>query len=244
MPATVIIPARYDSTRFPGKLLARETGRTLLQHVYERAVRAERVDEVLIATDDDRIDDAARGFGARVVRTRADHPNGTSRIAEACESIAADVIVNVQGDEPEVDPAAIDAVVDALDTHPECPVSTAAAPFASGEDPTNPNVVKVVVDRQGHGLYFSRSLIPFPRDGVSLNPPLKHLGLYGYRREFLSAYAALEPTPLEQTEKLEQLRVLEHGHAIAVAITTAHFHGVDTPEQYEAFVQRWAQREG
>lgn len=237
-----VIPARYDSVRFPGKMLADRTGKPLIRHVYEQARRATTVDEIVVATDDDRIAAAVRGFGGRALMTRRDHSNGTSRIAEAAQSLSASIIVNVQGDEPEIDPALIDQAVRCLISRPQCPMATLASPFAKGEDPSNPNIVKVVVRHDGAAMYFSRSLIPFDRDGVADGSfrPLKHVGLYVYRREFLATYVALEPTLLEKIEKLEQLRVLEHGHQIAVAIGEAHHHGIDTPEQYEAFVARAA----
>jgi 3-deoxy-manno-octulosonate cytidylyltransferase (CMP-KDO synthetase) len=235
---TVVIPARYGSTRFPGKVLADRTGRPLIQHVHERAAAASCADEVLVATDDDRVRAAVEGFGGRVVMTRSDHPNGTSRIAEAAEALDAALVVNVQGDEPELDPALIDLAVEALVADPDCPVGTVASPFAPDEDPADPNVVKVVLDRRGRALLFTRALVPHPRDGAPAAPPLKHLGLYVYRREFLATYVALPPTPLERTEQLEQLRVLEHGYPIRVAVGAAHHHGIDTPEQYEAFVAR------
>jgi 3-deoxy-manno-octulosonate cytidylyltransferase (CMP-KDO synthetase) len=241
-----IIPARYNSVRFPGKMLADRTGKPLIQHVYERAAQAKLVADVVVATDDHRIAQAVQAFGGRAVMTRPDHPNGTSRIAEAAEQSNASIIVNVQGDEPDIDPYLIDQTIQTLIESPDCAVSTVASPFAADEDPANPNIVKVVVDQRGRAMYFSRSLIPYDRDG-SLHQstdakriPLKHVGLYVYRREFLPVYVSLAATPLEQLEKLEQLRVLEHGYSIAVAIGEAHFHGIDTPEQYEAFVRRTA----
>jgi len=248
--AVVVIPARYGSTRFPGKVLAAETGRPLIQHVYERAALASCVDEVIVATDDDRIRRATQAFGGRAIMTRSDHPNGTCRIAEVAESIDADLIVNVQGDEPELEPALIDLAVRALVDDPDCPMSTAGSPFAPDEDPADENIVKVVVNRRGRAMYFSRSLIPFDRGApASSGPraagvaaPLKHIGLYVYRRPFLAQYVRLEPTPLERTERLEQLRALEHGYDIAVALGEAHHHGIDTPQQYAAFVARWRQQ--
>ena len=252
MAALAVIPARYASTRLPGKMLADRTGKPLIQHVWERAKLAKKVDRVIVATDDQRILDAVKRFGGEAVMTRADHPNGTSRIAEAVANLKpqasasrkpADIIVNVQGDEPDLDPALIDLAVDTLIAHPECPVATIASPFAAGEDPANPNIVKVVIDRSGRALYFSRALIPCNRDGsAAAAGPLKHVGLYVYRRAFLPVYVGLPAAPLEQAEKLEQLRMLEHGHAIAVAVAEAHHHGIDTPEQYEAFVQRTSTR--
>jgi len=235
-----VIPARFDSQRFPGKILADKTGKPLIQHVYERTRQAKLINRIVIAADDERIIRAVKAFGGEAVMTRRDHPNGTSRIAEAAAGIQAPIIVNVQGDEPEIEPVLIDQAIQTLLDRADCPVATLASPFARHEDPANPNIVKVVVDQCGRALYFSRSLIPFDRDGDRTIAPLKHVGLYVYRREFLPTYVALAPTPLERSEKLEQLRVLEHGYKIAVAIGEAHFHGIDTPEQYEAFVQRHA----
>jgi 3-deoxy-manno-octulosonate cytidylyltransferase (CMP-KDO synthetase) len=238
---TAVIPARFDSVRFPGKMLADRTGKPLIQHVCERAGQSKLIGRIIVATDDERIASAVRIFGCEAVMTRRDHLNGTSRIAEAAKGLDSPIIVNVQGDEPDIDPLLIDRAVQALIDHADCPVATLASPFARDENPSDPNIVKVVISRAGHAMYFSRSLIPHDRDGGAFSAaaaPLKHVGLYVYRREFLAAYASLPPTPLEQVEKLEQLRVLEHGHRIAVAIGEAHSHGIDTPEQYEAFVER------
>jgi len=244
--AVAIIPVRMGSTRFPGKALADRTGKTLTQHVWERARAAASVARVIIALDDERIARAVDAFGGEWRMTRLDHPNGTSRIAEVAEHVTADIIVNVQGDEPEIDPALIDLAVETLRTHPECAAATLASPFAAGDDPRDANVVKVVLDRAGRALYFSRSLIPGRRPDTGIAPgaePLRHVGLYVYRRDFLLRYPALAPAPLEQTESLEQLRLLEHGERIAVAVTEASYAGIDTPEQYEAFVARWRSRE-
>jgi 3-deoxy-manno-octulosonate cytidylyltransferase (CMP-KDO synthetase) len=244
MKASVIIPSRFGSSRFPGKALADRTGKPLIQHVYEQAARATTADGVIVATDDERIRAAVQAFGGAAVMTRSDHPNGTSRVAEVARSLDTELIVNVQGDEPEIDPGLIDRAVEALVGHADCVVSTIASPFSSNEDPADPNIVKVVVGGDGKALYFSRSLIPMNRDAFVDPParPLKHVGLYVYRRSFLPTYVALPPTPLERTEHLEQLRILEHGHSIAVAIAEAHHHGIDTPEQYDAFVERWKAR--
>jgi 3-deoxy-manno-octulosonate cytidylyltransferase (CMP-KDO synthetase) len=236
--AIAVIPARLDSVRFPGKVLADRTGKPLIQHVYERAAQAKRISRVIVAADDDRIIDAVQSFGGEAVMTRRDHANGTSRIAEAVPRIDVDLVVNIQGDEPDIDPALIDLALRTLERHDDCPVATLASPFAVDENPADPNIVKVVIDQAGCALYFSRALIPMDRDNSGRVKPLKHVGLYVYRREFLPNYIALPPTPLEQAEKLEQLRVLEHGFKIAVAIGEAHFHGIDTPEQYEEFVRR------
>ncbi len=241
--ATIIIPARYGSTRFPGKALAAETGKTLIQHVVEAARKARCADDVVIATDDERIESAAGAFECACVMTSTSHPNGTSRLAEAAHTLglAPDaIVVNVQGDEPEIDPALIDLAAETLENS-GAPMSTIASPFAPDEDPANTNIVKVVRAVNGDALYFSRSLIPHQRDSneATSEAPLKHLGLYAYRASFLPAYVALAPTPLERAEQLEQLRALEHGHRIAVAVGDAAHHGVDTPEQYAAFVARW-----
>jgi 3-deoxy-manno-octulosonate cytidylyltransferase (CMP-KDO synthetase) len=253
--AVVIVPARLASTRFPEKVLAALTGKPLVQHVAEAAASARCAKSVVVAADDPRIADALRPFGTRVVLTSKSHPNGTSRLAEAARLLGlapSDVIVNAQGDEPEMQSAAIDGAVSALVSSGRAAVGTVAAPLASLAEHADPNVVKVVRDQTGHALYFSRATIPLWRDAPkpgsaatpplaqpSPAPPLRHIGVYAYRRDFLERYTALPPTPLEQTEQLEQLRALEHGHAIAVATIQAAHPGIDTPEQYQAFVERW-----
>ena len=235
-----VIPARWASVRFPGKPLALLAGKPVIVHVCEQAKKAKHVQRIIVATDDPRIADVvtAAGFEARL--TRADHVNGTSRIAEVAASLSADIIVNVQGDEPRIEPELIDLAIEALiKAGPSVPVSTVASPFMPGEDVNDPNLVKVAVGAHGRALYFSRSRIPFHRVGATnAVEPLKHVGLYVYRREFLPIFLALAPTPLELTEQLEQLRVLENGHAIAVAIGNARFHGVDTPQQLEKLETR------
>jgi 3-deoxy-manno-octulosonate cytidylyltransferase (CMP-KDO synthetase) len=252
MSVLAVIPARFGSSRFPGKPLADATGMPLIQHVVERVRQAKSLDRVVVATDDRRIFDAVVGFGAEAVMT-GEHPNGTSRIAEAVDLLEQSekrgqtpfsLIVNVQGDEPEVPAETIDALVAGLSEDADADMATLACPFAEGENPTNPNVVKLVLNHAGRALYFSRSPIPYDRDAELLGatrraPILKHPGLYAYRRDFLKLYPTLTPTPLEQAEQLEQLRVLEHGHAIAVIHADAPHPGIDTPEQYEAFVERW-----
>ncbi len=237
MPRIVaIIPARYESIRFPGKVLADRTGKPLIQHVYERAAQVSCLDEVIIATDNQRIEDAVRAFGGHVIRTRTDHPNGTSRIAEAVESIEADIVVNVQGDEPQLDPALIDRTVQALLDAPDAPMSTLASSFGPGEDQSDPNIVKVVVGDDGRAITFTRSIDKARAKCPPGSEPLKHVGLYVFRRAFLPEYVALPSTPGERAERLEQLRVLEHGRTIVVARGDVHHHGIDTPEQYEQFV--------
>ena len=251
--ALAIIPARISSTRLPGKPLLAETGKPLIQHVVENAQRAQALVRIVVATDDQVIIDAVHGFGGEAVLT-GPHPNGTSRLAEALTLIDADhdLIVNVQGDEPEIEPSVIDALVAGIAADTDAPMATLCSRFADGEDPTNSNIVKLVRDVNGRAMYFSRSLVPFDRDkaGVSDKPQAipgaaywKHPGLYAYRRDFLlNVYPTLTPTPLEQIEKLEQLRVLEHGYPIAVIEANAPEPGIDTPEQYAAFVARTAAR--
>lgn len=241
--AVAIIPARLGSTRLPGKVLLSETGRPLIQHVWEAARRAGSVGRVVIATDDERVLAAAKGFGAEAVMTRADHPNGTSRLSEAAALLglgAGEMIVNVQGDEPEVEGEAIDGAVEAAGRE-GVSIGTVAVPFAEGEEAGDPNCVKVVCDLCGRAMYFSRALIPVDRDGRggSDAAPLRHVGLYAYTREFLQRYVRLAPTALERAEQLEQLRALQHGYAIGVAIRGSARIGIDTREQYEAFVGRW-----
>ena len=241
MAAIVVIPARYGSTRFPAKILASETGKPLVQHVVERARLATRVTDVLVATDDQRIADALRPFGTRCVMTSPAHQSGTDRIAEVARDLPpdVDVIVNVQGDEPEIEPAVIDALAERLQTGGD-DMATAATPFPPGADVADPNLVKVVTSLGGRAVYFSRSPVPFWRDRSAGTQPTYylHLGIYAYRREFLLQFAGWPPTPLEQAEKLEQLRALEHGRSIHVLTVDRATHGIDTPEQYAEFVKR------
>lgn len=222
MRAVGVIPARFAASRFPGKPLAPIAGKPLVQRVWEGTCTAKRLGRVLVATDDERIAAACRGFGAEVVLTGAHHPTGTDRIAEAAAGIEADVVVNVQGDEPMIEGHVIDAAVAALDEDPGAAMSTVAHP-AEPEGVDDPNRVKLVLDRRGRALYFSRSRIPFPRgpsapDATPGTPWLQHVGLYAYRRPFLLEFVRLAQTPLERIEALEQLRALEHGHAIRVAV--------------------------
>ncbi len=231
----IVIPARFASTRFPGKPLHHLAGKPMIQHVWERCRLAKRTETILIATDDDRIRLAAEGFGARVVMTSPDHPSGTDRIAEAAEALPqCDVFLNVQGDEPLVCPELIDRLLAALENDPAADMVTAAVPVSAAEGFTDPNAVKVVITADGTALYFSRSPIPHHRDPGSSPPPwLRHKGIYGYRRDFLRRFVSWPPTPLEQAECLEQLRALEHGARIRVITTTDDSPGVDTPQQAE-----------
>lgn len=229
----LVIPARWGSTRFPGKCLHPIAGKPLVRHVWERSLLARNISRVLIATDDKRIADAAREFGAEVVMTSPEHPSGTDRIAEVASRLRGIThFINVQGDEPLIDPNLIEELAKALLRDPEIGMITAATPFATSKEADDPNCVKVVTGTSGDALYFSRSRIPFHRDikdRTSAVTPMLHLGIYGYRREILAKLVKLTPTPLEQCEKLEQLRALEHGIAIRVVRTEHRGIGVDTP---------------
>jgi 3-deoxy-manno-octulosonate cytidylyltransferase (CMP-KDO synthetase) len=216
MSAVGIVPARFASSRFPGKPLAAIAGLPMLQRVVEGARGAKRLRDVIVATDDARIAEACEKFGTRAVLTSPDHPNGTDRIAEVAAALDDDVVVNVQGDEPLIEGFVIDAAVAALLETPEAPMATVVH-RAEPDALADPNRVKVVLDRAGFALYFSRSPIPHRRDGQGAEL-WQHVGLYAYRREFLAHYVALAPTPLERAEQLEQLRALEHGHRIRAAV--------------------------
>jgi 3-deoxy-manno-octulosonate cytidylyltransferase (CMP-KDO synthetase) len=204
----------------------------MLQHVFERASQARYITRIVIATDDQRIADEAHRFGAPVTMTRADHPSGTDRVAEVASTYDAELVVNIQGDEPLIDPAAIDAAILSLLDHSECPMGTLKKKIEDPAEVTNPNVVKVVTDVKGCAIYFSRSPIPFVR-GEEQSPYFKHIGLYVYQREFLLNYSSLPIGPLERAERLEQLRALENGYRIQVAETEYESLGVDTPEDLE-----------
>lgn len=247
MAATVVIPARYGSTRFPGKILACQTGRPLVQHVVDQARKCRSVKEVLVATDDPRIAEALAKFGTATVMTLPTHASGTDRIAEvAAKRVSDPIIVNVQGDEPEIEPEIIDGLISLLERNADADMATAATLFPAGSDPANPNLVKVALGLDDRALYFSRSPIPYRREPNSAENAAYylHLGIYAYRRDFLLKFASWSPTPLELTEKLEQLRVLEHGGQIRVLKVQRATHGVDTPEQYEEFVARWRAQSG
>ena len=227
---TVIIHARWASTRFPGKPLVKLRGKPLVQHVWERANRAKRVGRIIIATDDMRIAEAAFDFGAEVALTSPKHPTGTYRLAEVVQQLkSASIILNVQGDEPDIAPSTIDRLVEALQDDPKLGMVTAANPLADPADVQDPNVVKVVADLAGRAHYFSRSVIPYDRDGRGRVRYLRHQGIYGYRRKVLLALVKWKPTPLEQVEKLEQLRALDHGIAIGVIVVRRGSVGVDVP---------------
>jgi len=247
MKTAIVIPARYASKRLPGKPLLRQTGKYLIQHVHEQACKSSRASTVVIATDDSRIRAAVEAFGGTAVMTRRDHPSGTDRVAEAARSLDADVIVNLQGDEPMIDPASLDLLPQLLELQPDAEMATLAVPIRSAEAYHSPHCVKVVCDKRGRALYFSRSPVPFVRDGqpdFNADPPqfLQHLGLYAYRREFLLGLADLPTLQLEQLEKLEQLRVLALGKTIVVGIVHHSTIGVDTLEDYEKFVRLYREK--
>lgn len=248
MRTVIVIPARYGSTRLPGKPLLRSTGKYLIQHVYERACEARCADRVVVATDDGRIASAVEGFGGTAVMTRRDHPSGTDRIAEVARELDADVVINLQGDEPLFEAGGLDLLADLLRGDPRAEVATLATPIRDRQTYLSPNCVKVVCDDHGRALYFSRSPIPMVRDGdpdFAADPPqfLLHLGVYAYRRDTLLKLAASPPHRLEQSEKLEQLRVLGQGGTIRVGVVAKAHRGVDTPADYDAFVETYRSRQ-
>ena len=229
-----IVPARYESTRLPGKPLALIDGKPMIQHVYERAGAVGVVERVLVATDDARIARAVRAFGGEAVTTKAAHESGTDRIAEVAADLDAAIVVNVQGDLPFLTPELIEAPLALMRAEPAVPMATLRAPITCLAEMENPNVVKVVTDRDGYALYFSRSPLPYWRDGAGPGVRgYRHIGLYVYRREFLLTFARLAPTPLERAEKLEQLRALEWGYRIKVATVEHAGIEVDTPQDLE-----------
>ncbi len=241
----VCIPARYGSIRFPAKVLAKDTGKFLIQHVYEQACMAELPDRVIIAADDKRIADAAKSFDAECIMTNPDCPSGTDRIAEAVGGMDFDIVVNLQGDEPEIDPANIDTVAKLLVDNHKNSMSTLVAEFENKEQVNDPNIVKVVLDENNRAIYFSRSVIPYDREqgGIgSVKNYFRHLGIYAYRKDFLLKITKLPQTSLEKLEKLEQLRAVENGFGILVAKVKHTCAGIDTPEQYAEFVKRYAKK--
>lgn len=245
MKSCVVIPARHASTRLPSKMLLSETGLPMVQHTYQQACQATRPSKVIVATDHQDILTAVENFGGEAVLTDPTCASGTDRVAEIARAMPeVDIFVNVQGDEPEVDPAAIDRVVEILEDDLAAPMSTVAAPLRDAEKLADPAVVKVILGDQGQAIYFSRCPIPFYRNSpappLDTNPPLylQHMGLYAYRRDFLLELAEMKPSMLEQAESLEQLRVLEAGLKIAVGVVPHASAGIDTPEDYAAFVAR------
>ena len=229
MKIACIIPSRYASTRLPGKPLRMIAGETLVHRVYERAALAKLPDIVIVATDNEKIESEVKSFGGRVMMTSPDHPTGTDRLAEVAASLPDyDIVVNVQGDEPFINPDVIDSLAKMLAERDDLDMTTAAAPLKEDEY-DDPSAVKVVVNQKGEALYFSISLIPYTRNEFSV-PPLKHVGIYAYRRDFLLAYAGMKQTPLEKTESLEQLRALEMGYKIGVIRIDSEDIGIDTEE--------------
>lgn len=227
-----VIPARYASTRLPGKPLADIAGKPMIQRVYEQVAKAKKPALVIVATDDQRVFDKVESFGGMALMTQPNHPTGTDRLAEvASHHQDVDVIINVQGDEPLIDADVIDQLADLFLEDADLQMATVASPLLE-EEYDEPSVVKVICNKQGDAMYFSRSLIPYPRHAF-INPPMKHVGIYAYRRQFLLNYAKMDPTPAEETESLEQLRALENGYAIRVIKTDKRFVGVDTLEDLE-----------
>jgi 3-deoxy-manno-octulosonate cytidylyltransferase (CMP-KDO synthetase) len=244
MKSVGIIPARWGSTRFPGKSLALLAGKPLILRVLDRVRGSARLDRVIVATDDQRIGKTVAEAGGSYVLTRSDHPSGTDRIAEAVQEIEADIVVNIQGDEPFIDPGLIDRIVDALQVDRTLDMCTAACPFQSKEQAGDPSAVKVVCDEAGRALYFSRYPIPYVRDNCA--PPAlhrRHIGIYGYRRSFLETFVAHPPSELERAEKLEQLRALHMGAFILVLDTASAGAGIDTPEDL-AYAEKGIGKEG
>lgn len=227
-----VIPSRYASTRLEGKPLKDICGHTMIEWVYKRT-KMSNLDEVVVATDDERIFKEVEKFGGKAILTRKDHENGTSRIAEVCEKITDyDVIVNVQGDEPLIEPDMINSIINSFKEDDSIAMSTLKYKIDTMEEIENPNYVKVITDKKGYALYFSRSVIPYPRK-MDLKNYYKHVGIYGYKRDFVIEYAKMEPTPLEKSESLEQLRALENGYKIKVMETPYKIIGVDTQEELE-----------
>jgi 3-deoxy-manno-octulosonate cytidylyltransferase (CMP-KDO synthetase) len=260
MKVVAVIPARLRSTRFADKVLARDTGKFLIQHTYERACMAKLPEKVIIAADDEKVAAAAKTFGAECVLTSPDHQSGTDRIAEAVADMDVEIVVNLQGDEPEIDPDNIDYLAKMLMDNPDCPMATLAAEFQTAEQISDPNIVKVIMARYaadtshepratshdtGRAIYFSRSPIPYDREksGVGdVKQYLRHIGIYAYRRKFLLEITALPQTPLEKIEKLEQLRAIENGYDILVGKVKHTCDGIDTLEQYTEFVKRYKKK--
>jgi len=239
MNAIGVIPARYASTRFEGKVLADFCGKPIVQHVYERAKQARMLDDLIIACDDERVEKVILKFGGKTVRTSPDQPTGTDRLTEVVNPLDVKIVVNIQGDEPFIHSTMIDNIVLELSNNPEIGMATVIKKIEAEEELYDPNVVKVVIDRDGFALYFSRNLIPFVRDKDATKPILetytfyKHVGVYGYTKDFLFTFKNLPKVNLEEAEKLEQLRCLEHGYKIKTIITKLDTLGIDTPEDLE-----------
>lgn len=247
MKIIVCIPARYGSTRFPGKVLAKDTGKFLLQHTYGRALQAKIPADVIIASDDEKVIDAVESFGAECILTSTEHKSGTDRIAEAVAKIEADIVINLQADEPEIEPENIDFLAKLLTEHQDAPMATLGADFERKEQIKDPNIVKVVTDTGGKAIYFSRAPIPYDRaaGGIGVKTLyLRHIGTYAYRKDFLLRMTKLPRSRLEKVEKLEQLRAIENGYDILVGKVNQAWEGIDTPEQYKSFVKRYSENMG
>ncbi|MDD5450246.1 MAG: 3-deoxy-manno-octulosonate cytidylyltransferase [Candidatus Omnitrophica bacterium] len=239
MNAIGVIPARYASTRFEGKVLADLCGKSVVQHVYEKAKQAKLLDDLIVACDDERVKNAVLKFGGKVVFTSPDQPTGTDRLTEVVNPLDVKVIVNIQGDEPFVQPTMIDSIVLELSSNPRTGMVTIIKKITDEKELYDPNIVKVVIDKDGYALYFSRNFIPFVRNRAAEKPILeattfyKHIGLYGYTKDFLFTFKNLPKAKLEEAEKLEQLRALEHGYKIKTIVTKFDTVGIDTPEDLE-----------
>ena len=242
MKIIAVIPARYGSTRFEGKVLARDTGKYLIQHTYEQACAAKLPEKVIIATDDERVMAACRSFGAECVLTSRKHQSGTDRIAEAVADIDVRIVVNIQADEAEIAPASVNRVARLLLDNAEFPMATLVTDFQNKDQVADPNIVKAVLDCNGKAIYFSRSAVPYSRaDGGTgeVGQYLRHLGIYAYRKDFLLKFTSLPETPLELAEKLEQLRAIEYGYSIIAGKVEHTCQGIDTPQQYAEFVKSY-----
>lgn len=241
-----VIPARLASTRLKEKVLRDILGKPMIARVWERSQRAKRLDEVIIACDDKKIVKAAQGFGAKVILTRKTHPSGSDRIAEAVKKLKADIVVNIQGDEPLIAPSIIDNLVKAVAGDKTVVMATVVKAFGLKEDIHNPNIVKVVIDQNKDALYFSRSVIPFIREKQNAHPVTyyKHLGIYAYRKNFLLKFVSLPPSRLEKVERLEQLRALEAGYKIRTVLTDKETISVDTPSDLKQVIRILKKRRG
>lgn len=256
MNIVVCIPARLGSTRFPAKVLAKDTGKYLVQHVWEKASQAKVPQKVIIATDSSRVVDAANSFGAEAVLTSPELQSGTDRVAAAVKNLDVDIVINLQGDEPEIEPSSIDILANLMLKNPDCEMGTLAAPFHNKEQIADTSIVKVVMTsnesqapnrefralRHGHAIYFSRSVIPYDRAAAGIGPVsnyLRHLGIYAYKKDFLLKITKLPPSMLEKSESLEQLRVIENGYKILVGVVERASSGIDTADQYADFVKRY-----
>ena len=239
------IPARLGSTRFNNKVLAKDTGKFLIQHTYEQACLAKLPEKIIIAADDEKIAIASKAFNAECVMTSTDHQSGTDRIAQAVADIGVDIVINLQADEPEIEPENIDLLARLLIENPHFPMATLATSFQNADQIADPNVVKVIIDCNGKAIYFSRVAIPYDRENAGIgeaNKYLRHVGIYAYRKDFLLKITTLPQTTLEKTEKLEQLRVIENGFSILVGKVNHTCEGIDTPQQYADFVKRERQK--